>query len=76
MAKKTLVEKMESKCVPMSWINEVKALLRTIEEKDIKLEEYMGLIDVLARKVEVLEGAQSMSQLRRLKTQTGRITDE
>jgi hypothetical protein len=52
MSKRSLIERMEKKGVPKSWITEVKALLQTIEEKDLKLEEYMGLIDALARKLE------------------------
>lgn len=57
--KKPLPERMAAvviaKGFPKSWIAEVKALLRTIGEKDQKLEEYGQLIDVLAREKEKLE---------------------
>jgi hypothetical protein len=71
MAKSNLVERMEKKDAPKSWIQEVKILYQIIE-KDKEIEAgYLDIIDTLARMNEALLGAESMSQLRRLKIQLG-----
>jgi len=47
-----LIDRMISRGVPKSWITEVEKMLRTIEEKDELLEEYLKTIDNLARQVD------------------------
>ncbi len=69
MANTPLIERMKKKDAPKAWVNEVRALLRTIEAKDATIEEYLGVIDSLARKVEALEANTSKSVLRRIEYQ-------
>ncbi len=53
--KTPLIERMEKRKAPKSWIAEVAKLQRTINEKDVKIEEYSNIIDVLAVEKEYLQ---------------------
>ena len=72
MPKSPLLDRMKKKEAPKTWITEVQFLHRIIEERDAKLEEYLGIIDSLARKVEALEANTSKSVLRRIEYQLKR----
>ena len=52
MSKRSLIERMVKKRAPQAWVAEVKALVRTIEEKDAKIREYGEIIDTLARQAD------------------------
>ena len=56
MAKTTLIERMEKKGAPKSWIAEVRSLHLKIKELRSLNESYLDIIDKLARQVEGLKG--------------------
>lgn len=55
MPKTTLIERMEKKSAPKSWIREVQTKDNHIERLFELLEEYLNVIDMLAREKEQLE---------------------
>ena len=54
MPKSSLIERMEKKDAPKTWITEIYGLLALIKEKNRLIEEYGEVIDTLARQVEDL----------------------
>lgn len=56
MPKTTLIERMEKKGTPKSWIAEVRSLHFEIKELRRLNNEYLEIIDKLARQVENLKG--------------------
>lgn len=52
---KTLIEKMEAKRSPRSWIREVNGMLHTMDQRETRIDEYLETIDTLAREKEALE---------------------
>ena len=52
MAKTPLIERMEKKGAPKSWIREIVSLYLQIKTLQKTLNEYLDIIDILARQVE------------------------
>ena len=52
MPKTTLIERMEKKGAPKSWISEIRSLHFKIKELKERNETYLNIIDKLARQVE------------------------
>ena len=52
MPKSSLIERMEKKGVPKTWITEIYGLLALIKEKNRLIEEYGEIIDSLARQID------------------------
>lgn len=69
MAKTPLIERMAKKGAPKSWITEIVSLYLQIENLQKTIDEYLDIIDVLARRVEAFEANTSKSVLRRLNVQ-------
>ena len=54
MTKRTLIERMERRKAPKSWIIEIAKMYVTIDAKTEIIDEFASLIDVLAREKETL----------------------